>query len=75
MSSSDIFYKIGGLLQDSFVFFEAVGNIFNYSVIVLGFFGFFFAFHLPLGHDDILSKRPGSADNHRRCGSLGRHCA
>jgi len=41
MSSSDIFYTIGDLLTASFKFFEVVGNVFNYSLIVLGFFGFF----------------------------------
>ena len=58
MSSSDIFYKIGGLLQDSFVFFEAVGNIFNYSVIVLGFFGFFYWMNLHKKFNDKAANNP-----------------
>ena len=58
MSSSDIFYKIGGLLQDSFVCFEAVGNIFNYSVIVLGFFGFLFWMNTQRKFNDKATKNP-----------------
>ena len=58
MSSSDIFYKIGGLLQDSFVFFEAVGNIFNYSVIVLGFFGVFYWMNLQKKFNDKAANNP-----------------
>ena len=58
MSSSDIFYKIGGLLQDSFVFFEAVGNIFNYSVVVLGFFGFFYWMNLQKKFNDKAANNP-----------------
>ncbi len=58
MNSSDIFYKIGGLLQDSFVFFEAVGNIFNYSVIVLGFFGFFYWMNLQKKFNDKAANNP-----------------
>jgi len=56
MSSTDIIYKIGGLLQDSFVFFESVGNIFNYSAIVLGFFGFFFWMNKQRKFNDKASK-------------------
>jgi hypothetical protein len=58
MSSSDIFYKIGGLLQDSFVFFESVGNIFNFSVIILGFFGFFYWMNIQKKFNDKASKDP-----------------
>ncbi|MCF8409342.1 MAG: hypothetical protein K9G36_10245 [Crocinitomicaceae bacterium] len=58
MSSSDIFYKIGDLLQDSFVFFEAVGNIFNYSVIVLGFFGFFYWMNTQKKFNDKATNDP-----------------
>jgi hypothetical protein len=42
MSSSDFFYGIADFLQWTFGFFEWIGNKFNYSMIVLGFFGLFF---------------------------------
>lgn len=43
MSSSTIFYGLGTLFTDYlFIPFEMVGNIFNYSVIVLGFVGLFY---------------------------------
>ena len=43
MSSSTIFYGIGTLATDYlFIPFEWVGNLFNYSVIILGFVGLFY---------------------------------
>ncbi|MCE2683127.1 MAG: hypothetical protein ACK49D_02075 [Flavobacteriia bacterium] len=42
MSSSDFFYGIADFLTWTFGFFEWIGNKFNYSMIVLGFFGLFF---------------------------------
>ncbi|MDC1403834.1 uracil phosphoribosyltransferase [Crocinitomicaceae bacterium] len=43
MSSTTIFYGIGTLFADYlFIPFEMVGNIFNYSFIVLGFVGLFY---------------------------------
>ena len=41
MSSSDFFYGIADFLTWTFGFFEWIGNKFNYSMIVLGFFGLF----------------------------------
>ena len=42
MSSTDIFYAIGDLFQRFFLFYDVVGNYFNFAVIVLGFGGFAF---------------------------------
>jgi len=42
MTFTDVIYSIGDLLTTSFQFFEVVGNIFNYSLIILGFFGFIY---------------------------------
>lgn len=42
MSSTKVFYAISDFLTWTFGFFEHVGNIFNYSVIVLGFIGLFY---------------------------------
>lgn len=58
MSSSDIFYTIGDLLTASFKFFELVGNIFNYSLIVLGFFGFFYWMNIQKKLNDKAEKNP-----------------
>jgi hypothetical protein len=56
MSSSEIIYAIGDLLTASFKFFEVVGNIFNYSLIVLGFFGFFYWMNIQKKLNDKASK-------------------
>ena len=43
MSSSTIFYAIGDFMQEvAFLPLEMIGNIFNYSLIVLGFVGLFY---------------------------------
>jgi hypothetical protein len=42
MSSSTVFHAIGDFLTWTLGIFEVIGNAFNYSVIVLGFFGLFF---------------------------------
>jgi hypothetical protein len=42
MNSSDFFYGIADFLQWTFGFFEWVGNMFNASMLILGFFGLFF---------------------------------
>jgi len=39
---TSFFYAIGDFLTWTFGFFEAIGNIFNYAVIVLGFVGLFY---------------------------------
>lgn len=46
MSSSDFFYGIADFLQWTFLFFDNVGNVFNYSCIVLGFVGLFYWLNL-----------------------------
>ena len=56
MSSSEVIYAIGDLLTASFKFFEVVGNIFNYSLIVLGFFGFFYWMNIQKKLNDKASK-------------------
>lgn len=58
MSSSDVIYTIGDLLTASFKFFEVVGNIFNYSLIVLGFFGFYYWMNIQKKLNDKASKDP-----------------
>lgn len=58
MSSSDVIYTIGDLLTASFKFFEVVGNVFNYSLIVLGFFGFFYWMNIQKNLNDKASKDP-----------------
>lgn len=58
MSSSDVIYTIGDLLTASFKFFEVVGNIFNYSLIVLGFFGFFYWMNIQKKLNDKATKDP-----------------
>jgi hypothetical protein len=58
MSSTDVIYKIGSLLTSSFKFFEVVGNIFNYSLIVLGFFGFFYWMNIQKKLNDKAAKDP-----------------
>jgi hypothetical protein len=42
MSTTDIIYSIGDAFQCSFLFYDAVGNIFNNLLLILGFFGFFY---------------------------------
>jgi predicted negative regulator of RcsB-dependent stress response len=42
MSSTKVFYAISDFLTWTFGFYENVGNIFNYSLIVLGFVGLFY---------------------------------
>lgn len=43
MNSNSIFWAIGDFMNNvAFVPYEMVGNIFNYSLIVLGFIGLFY---------------------------------
>jgi len=47
MGSSTIFYAIGDFMTNyAFLPFEMIGNVFNYSVIVLGFVGLFYWLNL-----------------------------
>ena len=42
MSSTDIFFLIADVFQWTFQIFELIGNAVNYSLIILGFGGFFY---------------------------------
>lgn len=42
MSSTDIFWGIGDLMQWTFGIFEVIGNSFNYMLLGLGFIGLFY---------------------------------
>lgn len=43
MSSRDVFISIGDFMYGApFEFYDNVGNIFNYSLIVMGFVGLFY---------------------------------
>ncbi|MFM7300522.1 MAG: hypothetical protein ACKO1R_05210, partial [Crocinitomicaceae bacterium] len=41
-STTDFFWNLGDLFQTAFLFYDMVGNYFNYLLILLGFFGFFY---------------------------------
>jgi hypothetical protein len=58
MSSSDFFYGIADFLTWTFGFFEWIGNKFNYSMIVLGFFGLFFWLNTQRKFNDKAAKDP-----------------
>ncbi len=46
MTLSGFFYGLGDIFLWTFQIFEVIGNVFNYSLIVLGFFGLFFWLNL-----------------------------
>ncbi|MES2798419.1 MAG: hypothetical protein V4638_00255 [Bacteroidota bacterium] len=57
MSSSTIFHGLGKLFTDYlFIPFEMVGNIFNYSLIVLGFIGLFYWLNVQKKLSDKAAK-------------------
>jgi uncharacterized membrane protein len=59
MSSSTFFYGLGDFMTNiAFLPFEWVGNIFNYSVIVLGFIGLFYWLNLQKKMNDKAAKDP-----------------
>jgi hypothetical protein len=58
MSSSDFFYGIADFLTWTFGFFEWIGNKFNYSMIVLGFFGLFFWLNAQRKFNDKAANDP-----------------
>lgn len=58
MSSADVIYKIGDLFTASFKFFQVVGNVFNYSLIILGFFGFFYWMNIQKKLNDKAANDP-----------------
>jgi hypothetical protein len=42
MTLSEFFHGLGDLFQWTFQIFEMIGNSFNYILIAVGFFGFFY---------------------------------
>ncbi len=58
MSSSAFFYGIADFLTWTFGFFEIVGNVFNYSLIVLGFVGLFYWLNWQKKFNDQAAKNP-----------------
>ena len=58
MSSSAFFYGIGYFLTCTFGFFELVGNVFNYSLIVLGFIGLFYWLNWQKKFNDQAANNP-----------------
>ena len=57
MSSKDFFTGLGDLLNGAW-FYDNIGNIFNYSVIVLGFIGLFYWLNIQKKLNDKASKDP-----------------
>ncbi len=58
MSSSDFFYGIGDFFQWTFGFFEFIGNKFNYFLLLLGFFGFFYWMNIQKKLNEKASNDP-----------------
>jgi len=61
MSSKDVFWGIGDLFQWMFqgLQADAIGNIFNYSMICLGFFGLFYWLIKQKKFNDAADKDSG----------------
>ena len=60
MTSSEIFYGIADFMQMTFRLLEAdmIGNIFNYSVIVLGFVGLFIWLNMQKKYNAAAESNP-----------------
>jgi len=59
MNSSTVFYAIADFMYDyAFIPLEMVGNVFNYSCIVLGFFGLFYWLRLQNKFNQEAEKNP-----------------
>jgi hypothetical protein len=59
MSSTVVFKAIGKFCYDvPFIFYDNVGNIFNYSCIVLGFVGLFYWLNLQRKFDAAAKNDP-----------------
>jgi hypothetical protein len=41
MNSTSVFYALDDMFQSFFVLYDKVGNLANYSFLILGFVGFF----------------------------------
>ncbi len=59
MSSSKVFYALGDFCQNTiFLLYDNIGHIFNYSCIVLGFFGLFYWLRRQKNFNDQAEKNP-----------------
>jgi hypothetical protein len=58
MSSSTFFYGIGDFMQFLFGFFEIVGDVFNWTLIILGFVGMFYWLNWQKKFNDKAAKDP-----------------
>lgn len=54
---NNFWHSLGDLLNGAW-FYDHIGNIFNYSVIVLGFFGLFFWLRTQKKLSDKAAKDP-----------------
>lgn len=55
---NSVWYGIADFLQWTFGFYEVIGNKFNYSVIVLGFFGLFYWLYNQKKFNDKAANDP-----------------
>jgi hypothetical protein len=58
MKSDVIFYAIADLMQWTFGLLEWVGDKLNYSLIILGFFGFFYWMRLQIKFNNEAKNNP-----------------
>ena len=59
MSAVKIFNAIGGFCYDTvFILFDNIGNLFNYSCIVLGFVGLFYWLNLQRKFNNDKKNHP-----------------
>ena len=59
MSSTKIFEAIGDFLYNTiFLMYDNIGNLFNYSLIVLGFFGLFYWLRYQKKFNDQAANDP-----------------
>ncbi len=58
MSSSTFFYGIGDFMQWAFGFFEIVGDVFNWTLIITGFVGMFYWLNWQKKFNDKAAKDP-----------------
>jgi hypothetical protein len=57
MNSTEIWKTLGGILNGAW-FYDNIGQIFNYSCIVLGFFGFIYWMRWQKKFNDQAEKDP-----------------
>ncbi|MCE2742608.1 MAG: hypothetical protein LW701_03440 [Fluviicola sp.] len=59
MSSTKVFEAIGDFLYNTiFLMYDNIGNLFNYSCIVLGFFGLFYWLRYQKKFNDQAANDP-----------------